>query len=833
MPGRSQLALPPRADLRSQSRRKIPAILAGMILATTAVLAAPFSVQNPSEVQDLAVAWKFRPGDEPTWASPSFDASRWQDIRIPTGFGRDDVTSTMAWYRLTLDLSPDAPPLSVEQRADLRLGVAIGKVDSAYEIYAGGLLLGGVGKLPPQVPSMDYDRQVIYPVPAAAIGDEDLLVLALRVWKAPQTRSTVGGPHEGAFLLGPIEELTRRALVSEMPSLFLAGWFLILGVLHLAFYRRRPALGTYLWFGLLCSSFGIYAFLKTQWKYLLSDHFLLLKELEHVDLYIGLFLFIQVVWPLFGLSINRPLRGVQGAAVVAGLIVALPGLKPNLVLLFFWQLTLLCVVCGFLYMVFRQLRQGHPEARIVALGSIVVTLGILHEVGIDRGFYLGPRLADISFAFFVACLALSLSSQFARVFTEVEALRLSERSAEQANRAKSEFLANMSHEIRTPMTGILSTLDLMLEADLSPNSQEYGRIIRSSGRSLLGIIDGILDFSRIESGQVELEAVPFDLLETVTGVIELFAASAEQKGLQLHLEMPEDVPTFLVGDPLRLRQILLNLVGNGVKFTQRGTVTLSLAAVRQSEDEDPSSLQLRFTVRDTGVGIAPEILHRLFTPFTQADTSTTRRHGGTGLGLAISRRLVELMGGTFELESTPGVGSIFSFHARFALPSKEELATLEARANPSGSTGSALGKHQWTGHRVLLAEDNPVNQMVVAEQLKSRGLEVVTASDGLEAVGLLGRGTYDLVLMDCQMPELDGYEATRRIRQSEAGGQDLPIVALTASAMVGDRERCLEAGMDDYLSKPFAENELDTILERWLGSGSSRPRHALDPQPSQ
>ncbi len=797
-------------------------VLAGLILSAQGVLAAPLGVQNPSEVQDLAVTWKFRPGDEPVWAAPSFDASAWQDLRIPTGFGRDDVTSSMAWYRLSLDLSPDAPPLSVEQRADLRLAVAIGKVDSAYEIYAGGLLLGGVGDLPPQVPSMDYDRQAIYPVPAAAIGDDDRLVLALRVWKAPQTRSTVGGPHEGAFRLGPIEELTRRALVSEMPSLFLAGWFLILGILHIAFYRRRPALRTYLWFGLLCTSFGIYAFLKTQWKYLLTDHFLMLKELEHVDLYVGLFLFIQVVWPLFGLSINRPLRVIQGAAVVAGLIVALPGLKPNLVLLPFWQLTLLCVVLGFLYMVFRQLRLGHPEARIVALGSIVVTFGILHEVGVDRGFYLGPRLADFCFAFFVACLAFSLASQFARIFSEIEALRLSERAAEQANLAKSEFLANMSHEIRTPMTGILSTLDLMLEADLSPTSQEYGRIIRSSGRSLLGIIDGILDFSRIESGQVELEAVPFDLMETLTGVIELFAASAERKGLELHLEVPEDVPSSLVGDPLRLRQVLLNLVGNGVKFTQQGTVTLGLAVVRRDDSEDPSSLRLRFTVRDTGVGIAPETLDRMFMPFTQADTSTTRRHGGTGLGLAISRRLVELMGGTFELESTPGVGSVFSFHARFDLPSQEEVVSLEARASPSEASRSVAGKHRWTGYRVLLVEDNEVNRLVVAEQLKSRGLDVVTARHGLEAVETLARGTFDLVLMDCQMPELDGYGATRRIRQSESASQHLPVVALTASAMVGDRERCLEAGMDDYLSKPFTESELETVLDRWLAPASRR-----------
>ena len=798
---------------------RVAALLLGMGMMASTLRAEP-GVVAPQTITSLAVEWAFRPGDDPGWADPELDASTWRRIRIPTGFGRDDVTSSMAWYRLELDLAPRDQVLPAEERADLRLGLTLGKVDSAYEIYAGGLLLGGVGALPP-TPKMDYDRHALYPIPSAAISTDGRLVLALRVWKAPVTRSTVGGPHEGPFLLGPIEQLTRRELLSELPSLFLAGWFMVFGLLHLALYRRRPSLRIYLWFALFCSSFGVYAFLRTQWRYFLGDHFLLFKELEHIDLYVGLFLFVQVVWPLFGLRIGPWLRGVQGAAVVAGGVVALPGLRPNLELLVFWQLTLFAVVCAFVVMVFRQLWHGHPEARIMVLGSVVVAVGFAHEVGVDRGYYLGPRLGDLCFTFFVSCLALSLASQFTRVHAEIEALRSSEQAAERANRAKTEFLANMSHEIRTPMTGILGAVDLILADDLSETSREHARIIRSSTRSLLGIIDGILDFSRVESGRLELERASFPLRENLEGVLELLEPSARAREIGLRLEMAEDLPEWVVGDPLRLRQVLLNLLGNGIKFTSRGQVVL---VVETFADTDSGPGQgdgwwLRFRVEDSGIGMAPEVCERLFRPFTQADSSTTRRFGGTGLGLAISQRLVELMGGRIEVESQLGVGSTFTFEIGFG--AVEPNSNAEPVVPPP-----SLPRGHRSGHRILLAEDNPVNQLVVSRQLEILGIEVLVASNGLEVLEILEREKIALVLMDCQMPELDGYQTTQKIREGEgeANGRHLTVVALTASALVGDRERCLAAGMDDYLPKPFTEAELEEVLERWLGDGRGEER---------
>jgi signal transduction histidine kinase/CheY-like chemotaxis protein len=788
--------------------RRIQTLLAGipvlfMAAAGITADASPLEIRSTDEITSLAVAWKFRPGDDPMWAASNLDDG-WREIRIPTGFGRNDVESAFAWYRLELDLAPGEQTLDDAERADLQLGITVGKVDSAYEIYAGDLYLGGVGSLPP-TPRIDYDRHRIYAVPSRAVAEDGRLSLALRVWKAPETRSSVGGPHGGPFLIGPIEQLIRREIFSELMAFFLAGWILIIGLVHLELYRRRPALRGYLWFALLCGTFGVYTILSTQWKYLLSERFQLLKELEHIDIYVGLALFIQVLWPLLGLPIGKILRSVQGASLVGALVIGMPGLRPNIVILPFWQLTVFGVLCAFGWMVLRGAWRGHPEARIVALGVMALAVGFAYEVGVDRGFYLGPPLAKPGFAFFLISIALSLASQFTRVYAELEALRKSEQAAEQANRAKSEFLANMSHEIRTPMTGILGASDLLLAEELSTQARELGQIIGTSARSLLGIIDSILDFSKVESGHIELETVELPLRETVEGVVKLLQPKAKAKGIELRLLLAEDLPEQLSGDPLRLRQVLLNLVGNGVKFTEVGEVVLAVDFKRQDREE----IWLRFAVRDTGIGISPDVLEQLFLPFTQADSSTTRRFGGTGLGLAISERLVKLMGGHIEVKSESGVGSSFTFLARFS-PALKRREPVEKRVTPA-TQRKASGPFN-----ILLAEDNPVSQLVVAKQLRSLGLAVVTAATGLEVLETLGRESIDLVLMDCQMPDLDGYETTRRIRQREIGGQHLPVVALTAHAMKGDREKCLAAGMDDYLTKPFVRDELGEVIARWL-----------------
>ncbi|MFY9224048.1 MAG: ATP-binding protein [Blastocatellia bacterium] len=819
---------------------------------------------------DLEVKWKYQQGDDLAWANPEFDDSTWTDFQINKSPEQQAIAANnnFSWFRIRLKL-----PIKVfESSEDFEqlyndIGIALQtKIFLNYQIYANGVLITPQKDIL-SVSRIEYPWPKIIHIPANLIDNKGNLCLAIRVWFFPEYAVGSGRRafSEGLFVLGKVPnlEITKenrqiKLLYKTANTFVLSIIFLLISLYHLLLYIRLGTEKDYLRYSLCVFFYSMQVFAGTFfWNSLALD--------SHNNIILALFIFnkltsvflIEFLWNFLGKPISKWVRAFQLLNLINILIFLF---LPFLLMLRIETLTYAPLSILFLVMIIKLIGveswRGNSEAKVLLLGSLSYFVVFLIQIKLPY------NIIQWAFAFNIVLMATLVANRFARVYKELNILnrdlekKVAERTNEiseknkalqdrvkeiadknqeliesnrdaeklnkekitllsqthkaeqEANKTKSQFLANMSHEIRTPLNGIIAISQLLISSSLNKEQEELIEIVRTSGNNLLVIINEILDFSKIEAGKLELEFIGCDVREIIQQSIQLLALQAKDKGLKLDYSINKDTRTFLISDVTRLQQILVNLISNAVKFTNKGEVSISLSNTKKTD----KIYEFHFQVKDTGIGIAPKQINKLFQPFSQVDASTTRKYGGTGLGLVISKRLSELLGGKMWVESTLGKGSTFHFTIMAEVVNDDEIQKIQSIRNKNLNIDSIVKDFPL---EILVAEDNLINQQIALKVLKKIGYQADIASNGLEVLNKLEQKQYDLILMDVQMPEMDGLEATRQICKLYSKEKRPRIIAVTAGAMEANRQQCLEAGMDGFSTKPIDIVKLNQILSQY------------------